>query len=644
MKKHFILSLILSTFLCASSEVDALFDLSLEELMNMEITTATGEKETTSESISIVSVLSSTQLKQMGALNLYEAIGFLPGIQINETYMGYTTITFRGVTQGLFNNKVLFMVNGHPVHEKIFGSSYLEYVPLDMIDRVEVVRSPASVLYGTNAISGVINIITKQGVDLKNEVALRAGSNGHYFGSLSMHDTYVSMGVSYQNDDGYDFNGATDELGQTIDKDYQNDIGSLFVDIYGDDWRINTAMYSSKKEKLGINPIVQQGGINKFESLYVDLNKEFSIGSGTLNTWLRYDHTNRSLDFEKFPNPVTDNAISAENEIRRYSAEIQYKDVILDDIHYVVGLSYEHDDTDPFLFIDQINDSIHPFSPITQKHHTDVYALYSQVKYRINDSLTSIVGFRLGDNSDTGTAFVPRLGLNYEFSSNKYLKFLYSQAYRSPVFVEKYTNVPGVLVGDENLDREKIQTFEISLDAKLGSKSSLETTIYYLELDNEITRRPSVSGATEYYNADGYYMYGLEMAYSIILNENSEISLNSSYTTGKHENNEDVKFIANFTANMMFTYKFDNGISTTVSNQYVGSKDYYTSSGDMGNIDNYNLANITATYKKMPFEYNLYIKNIFDEDYTYPEPVRKNIKEIPGGAGSSIYLTLRYYF
>ena len=125
MKKSLLISLVLSSLLFSNEHsVDDLFNLSLEELMKIEVVTASGEKETTSESISIISVITATQLKQMGVLNLYEAISFLPGVQVNETYIGYTVITFRGVTPGLFNNKALFMLNGHPLHEKVFGSSH----------------------------------------------------------------------------------------------------------------------------------------------------------------------------------------------------------------------------------------------------------------------------------------------------------------------------------------------------------------------------------------------------------------------------------------------------------------------------------------------------------------------------------------
>jgi len=168
--------------------------------------------------------------------------------------------------------------------------------------------------------------------------------------------------------------------------------------------------------------------------------------------------------------------------------------------------------------------------------------------------------------------------------------------------------------------------------------------VYYLELKDEITGRLDPSGATEYYNDPGYYTYGLELTYNRIIDANSELLLNASYTDGERENSSDVDFIAHYTANVMFTYNFNNRCSTTISDQYISSKDYLTSSLQSGSIDSYNLANITLIYKNYPFESNLYIKNIFDEEYTNHEPVRRNLSELPGGPGATAYLTLRYYF
>ena len=145
-----------STAYAAEAAPEDLFSLSLEELMQVEIYTASQEHETAAQSPATISVITAQQLKQWGIINLHDAISLLPGIVKNESYLGPTTQTFRGITPGLFNNKSLYLINGHPSYESLFGSTLLDYIPIEIVERLEVVRSPASVLYGTNATNGVI--------------------------------------------------------------------------------------------------------------------------------------------------------------------------------------------------------------------------------------------------------------------------------------------------------------------------------------------------------------------------------------------------------------------------------------------------------------------------------------------------------
>jgi len=642
-KGKLFLLLLASSNLTAQEEVDSLFSMSLEELLNVKIITVSHDKEKIGESLAVVSVLTSTQLKQMGALNLYEALSFVPGIVLNETYMGFTTLTFRGVTPGLYNNKALFMINGHPAHEKLFGSSHLEYIPLDIIDRIEVVRSPASVLYGTNAISGVVNVITKQGKDIENSISARVGSNQHYYSGFAVHGDQFSISGSIQNDDGYKFTGTVDELGQVVSKDYQNDISNLFVDIYGEQWRVNAAYFQSKKEKFGLSPINQHGGTNNFDAFYLNANKRFELDSGTINTWLRYDSMDKVINAQSFPNPFSRRPIKVQNSLSRYSAEINYKTHYLAPFNYIIGLNFEYDTTEPMLFIDKNNNNTLFISPISKSYSTENIAFYTEGKYVFSESWVGIAGFRFEHNSDTDTDFNPRLGLNYQYHPDTYIKLLYSEAYRSPTFHEKYADVPSILLGSTSLMREKIKTIELGVDSKINKKLSLQATLFHLQLSDEISLRPTLDGGAEFINASGRDMTGYELALNTILNRSTELIFNTSYTNGD-ENSEDVSFISNITANAILTHHLAENWSVSLSNQYVGSKDYYTNVGDTGKIAAYNLTNISLTYITNHYEINLLLKNIFDEQYTFPEPVRRNISEIPGGAGATVYLTGSYNF
>jgi len=667
MKHSFILSLLSCSILLAenNSEVEALFNLSLEELLNVVVTTASQEKENILETPAIVSVITAKQLQNWGVQNVYEALSYLPGIVVNESYMGYSIVTFRGVTPGLFNNKALFMINGHPSYERLFGSGHTEFIPIEAIERIEVVRSPASSLYGTNAVSGVVNIITKQNAE--NEVTVRAGSYDHYYGNFNVYDTNFALSGSVQKDNGYNYGGtlAEDPLSNgphIVNLDYQNDLANLFLDVHEETWGINAAYSKHEEARFGFNPWDWLNGVNEQESFYLDINKNFTIDDGKLNVWLRYDYADKVYHAGEFPFPAgfpldggkTSTQTTMTNTVQRYSAELQYKKQVNQAFSYIVGMTGEYDQSTSLDFTYDIDGTRNNNGGFTVSPDTKTYAAYGQVKYHFNEDWVGIAGLRSEENDVAGySGIVPRLGLTYQADTNTYIKALYSEAFRTPVFLEQYVFVPGFTFGNINLEREEIKNYELALDTAIGDNNKFQLTLYFLELDKEITRRPvPTTTATEYYNAPGRDMYGVEAEWQSIINQSFEILFNASYSNGEDKTleelepgfDEDAPFIANYTANAVITYHMNNQWSGTLSDQFVGSKDYVLQDGTTGSISNYNLTNLILTYSNHPFQSTLAIKNIFDEEYTYPEPVRRVIHELPGGAGTTAYLTLRYKF
>ena len=673
MNKSLFVSLCIASFTFGnnSARAEDFSLLSLEDLMNVTVTTASQEEETLLETPAIVSVITAQQLKEWGVQNVYEALSFLPGIVVNETYMGYSVVTFRGVTPGLFNNKALFMINGHPSYERLFGSGHTEFIPIEAIKRIEVVRSPSSSLYGTNAVSGVVNIITKQGDENANEVTTRVGSNDHYYGNFNLYNANMTLSGSLQKDRGYDYGGTLAEnpgnlvsgAPHIVDMNYQNDLANLFLDVHDETWGV-TAAYSKHEEgRYGFNPWVWLNGINEQESFYLDVNKNFTIDDGQLNLWLRYDYADKVYNAGEFPFPAgtahpsvagrTSTETTMYNTVQRYSAEIQYKKKVSDAFSYIVGMTGEYDESTSLDFLYDDDGTRNGNGGFTVSPHTKTYAAYGQVKYHFNEDWMGIAGLRGEENDVVGfSGIVPRLGLTYRAAKDTYIKALYSEAFRTPVFLEQYVNVPGFTFGDINLDREEVKNYELALDSALNKENKLQVTLYYLELRKEITRRPAGGTATEYFNAPGRNMYGIEAEWKSILNQSFEMTLNASYSDGEDKTIEYLEpgfdgsapFIANYTANAIFTYHMNKQWTGTLSDQFVGSKEYVLQDGTRGSIGHYNLTNLVLTYSNFPFESSLSIKNIFDEKYTYPEPVRRNLYETPGGPGTTAYLTVRYKF
>lgn len=670
---------------------DALFDLPLQQLMEIEIYTASQQTEKAVESASITSVITSQQLQQWGVRNVYEALSFIPGVVRNETYMGYSVLTFRGVTPGLFNNKALFMINGHPAYENLFGSSHLEYVPLEVIDRIEVVRTPASVLYGTQAVSGVVNVITRQGSDNDDVLTFRAGSHNHLYGSFAHYTDALSISGSLQNDDGYNFGGTRDEFGNPVELEYQNDLSNLFIDYHGDDWRINSGYFNLDEARFGFNPWVWQNGLNGHQAFYLDLNKTLRTNPGEMNAWLGYDYMDKEMHPGEFlfpadlaicrdynipaddpltpeqedlcisTNPLgkTDNHVTVYNTVERYSTELQYKSRISEDLRYIVGTNIEFYKTTPMDFIYDIDGTHHPIGGgFPDSHDSTTYTLYGQLDYQISTNLKTVAGLRTEKNSDAGySGAVPRIGLTYRVKPGTYLKALYSEAYRTPIFLEKYIQVPDTLFGKIDLDRECIDTLELGLDSQINSNNNIQLALFWLELENEITRRPKLDTASvsdfEYFNAPGRKVYGIEAEWKTIPAESLEIIVNATLNRGEDYTLEtlqpgfsgDVPFIARHTFNFMMNYHLTSHWTMSLSDQYVSEKDYVLTpdqGGEQGEVDAYNLLNLVLSYRKNHHEASIILRNLGDTDYTYPEPVRRNIPEIPGGPGATGYLRYSY--
>lgn len=153
-----------------SVSAQKLFDLSLEDLMNIEIVSATQKAQNITEAPSVITLITSTQIKERGYLSVAEALNSIAGIDIIKDHY-QPNAGIRGVNGGLRSWSRLFkvMVDGQSMSLRSNSDNYLDasFIPIEAIDKIEIIRGPNSALYGKNAFLGVINIITKSGKTLK---------------------------------------------------------------------------------------------------------------------------------------------------------------------------------------------------------------------------------------------------------------------------------------------------------------------------------------------------------------------------------------------------------------------------------------------------------------------------------------------
>jgi outer membrane receptor for ferrienterochelin and colicin len=153
----------------------------LELTQAQEVTAASRSTEAVEEAPSSVSIISARELEAFAYPTISEAVRGLPGVY-GWNDRSYQALGFRGLGRlGSYGNRVLVLVDGHPLNDDWLGSSYVAYdgrVGLQDVERIEVVRGPGAVLYGTNAFSGVVNLVTRKPTSRGGEVGLSTVENG----------------------------------------------------------------------------------------------------------------------------------------------------------------------------------------------------------------------------------------------------------------------------------------------------------------------------------------------------------------------------------------------------------------------------------------------------------------------------------
>jgi len=149
-----------------------LASLSLEELMQIEITSLSKKPELLSEAAAAIYVISREDIRRSGVTNIADALQMAPGMHVAQLNSHAWAVSPRGFN-GFFANKLLVLVDGRSTYSSTFGGVYWDQIntSLENIERIEVIRGPAGSVWGANAVNGVINIITRCAVDTQGSGA-----------------------------------------------------------------------------------------------------------------------------------------------------------------------------------------------------------------------------------------------------------------------------------------------------------------------------------------------------------------------------------------------------------------------------------------------------------------------------------------
>ena len=179
--------LVLSTLPPAALADDQqdLSQMSLEELLNLKVAAASKKLETLGDTSSVATTISAKEIESFGANNPLEILERAPSLLYLGTYLHPdNALSIRGDLSAHYNTHVLILINGRPSRDTYFGGqdmALLASFPIDTIERIEIIRGPGSVLYGSNAFTGAINIVTKTSGATTSRSSVGLGSHSAKF-------------------------------------------------------------------------------------------------------------------------------------------------------------------------------------------------------------------------------------------------------------------------------------------------------------------------------------------------------------------------------------------------------------------------------------------------------------------------------
>ena len=647
----------------------SIFDLTLEELMEIEIVSATRSSQKLSTAPAIINVITAQQIKERGYNTVAEAIESLPGIDFIADHF-QKNIGVRGVNGGMraWSRIIKVMIDNQPVSYRVNSQNFLgeELIPISAIEKIEVIRGPGSAVYGANAYLGVINIITKKGEDVagvdlsgvyKNAVSMSGlGTSGIIGAKMGDVDFVVSgtfskfdrSGLSPQNVPGstiYGYEESENDITKPLsvfskiqyNNDKIGDIGVDFsyqlVDTYAEfqDWGVLT-----HNNRISFSNYYVRGKYAKSisENLHTNFSVSYSEGKPTENNQLDND----------------------QDEANWISSDVGYTgiDAMADLIYnfkennsFSVGIDYTSDNQNLQTYY-LVEDGVE-YANQNIENGEEVFAntgVYLQTSLKPVEKINFTAGLRYDMNSVYDDVLNYRLALVYEITDKTVTKLLYGTSYKAPTSSQLYTNYINIggIIGNPDLKPEKAKTLEWIINLRPLKNTSFSLNTFYTIIQDQVSfvlPIGSVSNiiadnVSEIHSAgiEGEFLYKynnlftyLNLSYqrSIILRENllkREVQVKTSlYPDFMAKFGVNYKLPSLF-ININLEGKYIGSRKASLANSYIYDPAYFRVSGY--ELDPYFIFDLHISTSNLKIikdnvsVFSLGVENVLDANYAYP--------------------------
>ena len=511
----------------AQQDVKDLSEVSLEELSNIQVYSASKHMQSASEAPASVTVVTADEIQKYGYRNLADILRSVPGFYV--TYdRAYTFVGVRGFGRlGDWNSRILVLIDGHRINNNVLGQAMLgnEFlVDVDMIERVEIVRGPSSSLYGANAFFAVINVITRTAKEVKDwELSFQTGSFGTDEGRATYGHQFNDLGVllsgTFYNSTGQtlffpQFDNPANNNGITSDTDYES-YKHILATLTYHGFTLQ-GLFSTRDKGV---PTAYFGAVfndprdyNIDSHQYVSLDYQHPIGKWQLDVGTSYDQARLQGPVPEAPLIAGEPIVLSTYSFRGnwWTGEIKVSRDLFERNHLTFGSEVRDN-----LRQDQ-GDLLNPPNTFsTDLNSSLISALYVQDEFGITSRLTLNAGVRYDHYSTFGGTTNPRAALIFRASEKTTFKLLYGNAFSAP---DVYETTPdfGIFYDDSlKLRPEHIQSLEARVEQGLGQYFQLSSGVYRNRISDLISLVSVPSdGNFQYQNAGNAQAVGMDVELS----------------------------------------------------------------------------------------------------------------------------------
>ena len=465
--------------------------LSVEELMDIEVTSVSKRPEKLSETASAIQVITQEEIRRSGSTTLAEALRLASNLQVAQKNAHDWGISARGFNTEL-SNKLLVLIDGRTVYTPLYSGVFWDaqdYL-LEDIDRIEVISGPGGTLWGANAVNGVINIITRsshetQGLALEagGGTELRSLAGIRYGGAVGSNVTWRAYAKYLERDDsvlddgtdGFD-SGHMSQAGFRVDAEASS---QNTLTVQGDVYQSDEEVLAGENSKLsGANVL------GRWSRAYSD--------ESSMSLQAYFDHTHLSL-------PTASNVFAPAgtfaDDLDTYDLDFQHHFRLTARQQIVWGLGYRftHDvvDAAPTLAL----------LPPRLDHH--LFSGFVEDKLQLQESVFLTLGTKLEHNDYTGLEYEPSARLQWNYASQQMLWAAISRAVRTPSRIDRDLREPtrlpppfpaSILNGGDDFSSEKLVAYELGHRAQLGARLATSLSLFYNDYSDIRSTTPGPPG------------------------------------------------------------------------------------------------------------------------------------------------------